>query len=115
MNQKARPKTEVTKNPPAQGSGPQGKIRRFVSAGMRWVVLVVLFLLASCLLASCLLGLSGQAQTPGADPYEPDESAIERRFSARHRYTSAGNYQVRFRLMQKDDTVGAVSGSVIVR
>jgi hypothetical protein len=73
MNQKARPKTEVTKNPPAQGSGPQGKIRRFVSAGMRWVVLVVLFLLASCLLASCLLGLSGQAQTPGADPYEPDD------------------------------------------
>jgi hypothetical protein len=36
-------------------------------------VLVVLFLLASCLLASCLLGLSGQAQTPGADPYEPDD------------------------------------------
>ena len=73
MNQKARPKMEVTKNPAAEGNEPKSKMRQAVSAGVRWVVLVVLFLLASCLLASCLLGLSGQAQTPGADPYEPDE------------------------------------------
>jgi hypothetical protein len=72
MNQKARPKTEVTKNPASEGNGPTSKVRRAVSGAVRWVVLVALFLLASCLLASCLLGLSGQAQIPVADPYEPD-------------------------------------------
>ena len=73
MNQKARPETEVTKNPAAEDDGPTSKVRRAVLAAVRWVVLVALFLLASCLLASCLLGLSGQAQTSGGDPYEPDD------------------------------------------
>lgn len=73
MNQKARPKTEMTKTIAAEGEATKGKIRGLLSAGVRWAALVALFLLVSCLLASCLLGLSGQAQTPGADPYEPDD------------------------------------------
>jgi hypothetical protein len=73
MNQKTRPETDVNKTAPVKESGLNGKIRGLLSAGVRWVALVALFLLASCLLASCLLGLSGQAQTSGADPYEPDE------------------------------------------
>lgn len=48
-------------------------MRRAFSAGVRWVVLVVLFLLASCFLASCLLPLFSSAQAPGPDPYEPDD------------------------------------------
>lgn len=73
MSHKARPKTEMTKTIAAEGEAAKGKMRRAVSAGVRWVALVALFLLASCLLASCLLGLSGHAQSPGGDPYEPDD------------------------------------------
>jgi hypothetical protein len=49
------------------------------------------------------------------DPYEPGRSTIERRFVARHRYTMEGSFRVRFRLMQKEDSVAGIGTTVIVR
>lgn len=49
------------------------------------------------------------------DPYEPGKSTIERRFVARHRYTLEGSFRVRFRLMQKEDSVAGIGTTVIVR
>ena len=51
----------------------KGTMRRTFSAGVRWILLVILFLLASCLLASCLMPLFSSAQDPGSDAYEPDD------------------------------------------
>jgi hypothetical protein len=48
-------------------------MRRALWEAGRLALLASLFILASCLLASCLLALSGQAQAPGPDPYEPDD------------------------------------------
>jgi hypothetical protein len=73
MNHKARPKTEVMSNKETKGEGTKGKMRGIFWAAGRLVLLVLLFILASCLLASCLLALSSQAQAPGPDPYEPDD------------------------------------------
>jgi hypothetical protein len=49
------------------------------------------------------------------DPYEPGESTIKRRFAARHRYIEEGSFRVRFRLMQKEDSVAGIGMTVIVR
>ncbi len=73
MNQKTRSKTEVMSSRETKGEGRKGKARRTLGAAGCLVLLVLLFILASCLLASCLLALSSQAQAPGPDPYEPDD------------------------------------------
>lgn len=49
------------------------------------------------------------------DPYEAGKSTIERRFVARHRYRVEGSFRVRFRLMQKEDSVAGIGTTVIVR
>lgn len=43
------------------------------SGRVRWPLVGLLFLVAACLLVSCLVPLLGNAQTPGPDPYEPDD------------------------------------------
>jgi hypothetical protein len=49
------------------------------------------------------------------DPYEAGKSRITRRFTAEHTYRQSGNYQIYFRLKQKDRIVGAGNGTVQVR
>lgn len=49
------------------------------------------------------------------EPYEPGKSLIQRRFIKQHRYQTAGDYRVQFRLKQKDKTVGAGSTTIKVR
>jgi hypothetical protein len=73
MKQKARTRTEAMRTRETRGEGARGKMRAAFWAAGRLVLLVALFILASCLLASCLLALSSQAQAPGPDPYEPDD------------------------------------------
>ena len=53
--------------------------------------------------------------TPDCDPYEAGTSRIRRRFSTRHRFEYAGRYNVRFRLLQRDDPVAAARTSVELR
>ena len=49
------------------------------------------------------------------DPYEPGKSTIRRHFTNEHRYTLAGNFNVRFALKQGSKTVGASTMQVRVR
>jgi hypothetical protein len=49
------------------------------------------------------------------DPYQAGKSAIKRRFTAEHVFRQGGQYQVFFRLKQKDKTIAASSASVQVR
>lgn len=51
--------------------------------------------------------------TMDCDPYEPGKSRIQRHFSTRHQYETAGEYRVVFRLKRQDRIVG--SGSTVVR
>lgn len=73
MNQKPSPGTEAMRSSETRSQGAEGKMRGAFREVARLALLAVLFILASCLLASCLLALSGQAQAPGPDPYEPDD------------------------------------------
>jgi hypothetical protein len=73
MNHKARPKNEALRSAETKSEGAESKRRGTLWTVGRLVLLVALFILGSCLLASCLLALSGQAQAPGPDPYEPDD------------------------------------------
>jgi len=73
MNHKARPKNEALRSAETKSEGAESKRRGTLWTVGRLVLLVALFILGSCLLASCLLALSGQAQAPGSDPYEPDD------------------------------------------
>jgi plastocyanin len=47
------------------------------------------------------------------DPYEPGKSEIKRRYATDHTFQTAGEYNVEFRLKQKDRTVGV--GRTLVR
>lgn len=49
------------------------------------------------------------------EPYQAGKSAIRRRFTAEHTYRQSGQYQIYFRLKQKDRVVGAGNGTVQVR
>ena len=49
------------------------------------------------------------------EPYQAGKSAIPRRFTAEHTYRQSGQYQIYFRLKQKDRVVGAGNGTVQVR
>ena len=49
------------------------------------------------------------------NPYQPGKSTIRRRYTAEHTYRQAGQYQIYFRLKQKDRVVGAGNGTVQVR
>ncbi len=49
------------------------------------------------------------------EPYQPGKSTITRRFSAEHTYRQSGQYQIYFRLKQKDRVVGTGNGTVQVR
>jgi len=48
-------------------------------------------------------------------PYEAGKSSIERRFSAEHTFREDGNYEIAFRLKQKNRIVGYGKGTVRVR
>ena len=49
------------------------------------------------------------------EPHQPGKSTIRRRFTAEHTYRQSGQYQIYFRLKQKDRVVGAGNGTVQVR
>jgi hypothetical protein len=49
------------------------------------------------------------------NPYEPGKSTIKRRFTAEHTYRQSGQYQIYFRLKQKDRVVASGNGTVQVR
>ena len=49
------------------------------------------------------------------DPYEPGKSTIERRFSAEHTFRQGGQYDVAFRLKQKNKIVGLAKAVIRVR
>jgi hypothetical protein len=49
------------------------------------------------------------------EPYEAGKSAIKRRFTAEHTFRSSGQYQVYFRLKQRDKTIASSSTNVQVR
>lgn len=49
------------------------------------------------------------------EPYEAGKSQIQRRFVKQHRYQTAGDFRVQFRLKQKDKVVGAGSTNIKVR
>jgi len=49
------------------------------------------------------------------EPYESGKSEIKRRFATEHRYRASGNYQIRLRLMRKDDAVAVARTVVRVR
>ena len=49
------------------------------------------------------------------DPYEAGKSTIKRRFSAEHVFRSSGDYQIYFRLKQKDKTIAGTSVAIKVR
>ena len=53
--------------------------------------------------------------TPDCDPYEAGTSRIRRRFSMRHRFEYGGRYEVRFRLLRRDDPVAAARTIVELR
>lgn len=49
------------------------------------------------------------------EPYQPGKSTIRRRYTAEHTYRESGQYQIYFRLKQKNRIVGAGNGTVQVR
>lgn len=49
------------------------------------------------------------------DPYEPGKSEIRRYYSGTHVYTTAGRYDVRFRMKKNDKVVGGGQTVVQVR
>ncbi len=49
------------------------------------------------------------------EPYEPGKSQIRRRYSAEHTYRLPGNFQVQFRLKQKDKVVAAAQTTLQIR
>jgi hypothetical protein len=49
------------------------------------------------------------------DPFEAGKSAIKRRHVVEHVFQNAGDFQVEFRLKQKDKTVAAARTSVRIR
>ncbi len=49
------------------------------------------------------------------EPYESGKSEIKRSFATEHRYRVSGNYQIRLRLMRKDDAVAVARTVVRVR
>lgn len=53
--------------------------------------------------------------TPDCDPYEAGTSRIRRRFSMRHRFEYGGRYEVRFRLLNRDDPVASARTVVELR
>ena len=53
--------------------------------------------------------------TPDCDPYEAGTSRIRRRFSMRHRFEYGGRYEVRFRLLNRDDPVASARTIVELR
>ena len=55
------------------------------------------------------------ASTPDCDPYEAGTSRIRRRFSMRHRFEYGGRYEVRFRLLKRDDPVASARAVVELR
>ena len=48
-------------------------------------------------------------------PYEAGKSAIQRRFAADHTFRQAGEYDIAFRLKQKNRVVGYAKGTVRVK
>jgi hypothetical protein len=57
--------------------------------------------------------ISGNSED--CDPYEPGKSTIQRRFAAEHTFRQTGEYDITFRLKQKDRVVGYGKGLVRVR
>lgn len=53
--------------------------------------------------------------TSDCEPYDPGTSRIQRRFSTQHRYETAGEYRVVFRLKRQDRVVGSATTTVRVR
>ncbi|MXY15970.1 MAG: hypothetical protein F4057_07175 [Acidobacteria bacterium] len=53
--------------------------------------------------------------TPDCDPYEAGTSRIRRRYSMRHRFEYGGRYEVRFRLLNRDDPVASARAVVELR
>lgn len=53
--------------------------------------------------------------TSDCEPYNAASSKIERRFSTQHRYETAGEYRVVFRLKRQDKVVGSATTTVRVR
>jgi hypothetical protein len=53
--------------------------------------------------------------TEDCAPYEAGKSTINRRYTSEHTYQQSGNYQIYFRMRQKDKIVGAGNGTVQVR
>ncbi len=53
--------------------------------------------------------------TEDCAPYEAGKSEIRRRFTIQHKYNIDGNYDVQFRLKQRDKVVAAVRTKVTVR
>ena len=49
------------------------------------------------------------------EPYEVGKSAIQRRFASDHTYRQAGEYDIAFRLKQKNRIVGYAKGTVRVK
>lgn len=49
------------------------------------------------------------------DPYERGKSEIRRRFTIQHKYNIEGNYDVQFRLKQRDKVVASARTRVTVR
>jgi hypothetical protein len=49
------------------------------------------------------------------EPYEPGKSEIKRRFTAEHRYMSAGSYRVSLRLKQNNKVIASATTTVRVR
>jgi hypothetical protein len=54
-------------------------------------------------------------QTVDCEPYEAGKSQIQRRYTQRQTFDTAGEYRVLFRLKQKDKVVAAGSTTVRVR
>ena len=49
------------------------------------------------------------------DPYQAGKSAIQRRFTAEHTFQRGGDYDIAFRLKQKNRVVALTKGTVRVR
>jgi hypothetical protein len=49
------------------------------------------------------------------EPYEAGKSSIQRRFSAEHTFRQSGDYDIAFRLKQKNRVVGYSKGTVRVK
>jgi hypothetical protein len=57
--------------------------------------------------------ISGSSED--CDPYEAGKSEIRRRFTAEHTFRQSGDYDVVFRLKQKNRMVGLAKGTVRVK